>query len=351
MIQSLEGEVNATVTVPAKGAAYDFFRNHNIKVIAVNYPLDISDKNGISRFLSFIPRLCRDLTVYNKAINNICNFASECNIDIVHSNSSTVDIGFYVARRLGKPHIWHLREFQDLDFHFHPAYGWPHLLRQIRNSAASICITKAIQKHFGLENNKNSYQLFNAVRSEKDICYQPEKDKYFLLCGNLGKAKGCDLAIKAFSLFCSKHNDYRLKMVGSISPDNKNSLLNLAKSLNVDAFVDFEGYQTDVRKYYAKAAAFLMCSPNEAMGRVTVESMFYGCPVIGYNSGGTKEIIENGKDGYLFNNIEECAILMEQIINDKNISSIIHHAQKKAIEQFSEERYKDKILAIYNNAL
>lgn len=351
MIQSLKGKVNAIVIVPSKGSAYDFFYSHNIKVIDINFPLDISDKHGLKKFLLFFPRLCRDFIAYNKSIKNICNVISRYNIDIIHSNSSTIDIGYYVAKKSGKPHVWHIREFQNLDFNFNPAYGWPYLLNRIGESNATICITKAIQKHFRLEHKDNSYQIFNAVRSKNDVCYIPQKSKYFLVCGNLSKAKGCELAIQTFSIFNKKNHNYRLKFVGGISSTYKKELQTLAKNLDIDKLIDFEGYQTDTRPYYSKASAFLMCSHNEAMGRVTIEAMFYGCPVIAYNGGGSRELVKNGIDGFLFSSEKECANIMENIINDINIDKIIYSAQQKAINLFSEENYGNKIYAIYKKVL
>lgn len=351
MINSLRGKVNAFVIVPTKSEAYNYFKANNINVYAIAFPLDITDKHGLKRCISIIPRLFRDVVTYNKAIKQISNIVDKNSIDIVHSNSSTVDIGFYVAKKMNKPHIWHLREFQDLDFHFRPAYGWHRLLKIIKKSSATICITKAIQKHFGLENSKNSYQIFNAVRSQKDACFITDKDKYFLVCGNLSKAKGCEIAMRAFAVFNSKHSGYRLKFVGSITSMYKNELMQLAKSLNIDKFIDFEGYQAETKRFYCKASAFLMCSRNEAMGRVTVEAMFYGCPVIGYNGGGTKEIINNGTDGFLFSSQEECSALMEKVITDTNINQMILNAQQKAINLFSEENYGKKIYSIYQKVL
>lgn len=73
------------------------------------------------------------------------------------------------------------------------------------------------------------------------------------------------------------------------------------------------------------------------MGRVTIEAMFYGCPVIGYNGGGTKEIVQDGVDGFLFENVCECASLMEKMVENRDISKIVLQAQKKAKELFSEE--------------
>ncbi len=351
MIHSLSGKVNAFVIVPSKGKAYNYFKANNINVYVIAFPLDITDKHGLKRYISIIPRLFRDVVSYNKAIKQISNIVDKNSIDIIHSNSSTVDIGFYVAKKMKKPHIWHLREFQDLDFHFRPAYGWHRLLKTVKKSSATICITKAIQKHFGLENSKNSYQIFNAVRSKKDTCFITDKDKYFLVCGNLSKAKGCEIAIQSFAEFNSKHFGYRLKFVGSITSIYQNELMQLAKSLGIDKSIDFEGYQTETKRYYCKASAFLMCSRNEAMGRVTVEAMFYGCPVIGYNGGGTKEILNDSIDGFLFSSQKECSALMGKVITDANINQVILNAQQKAIDLFSEENYGKKIYGVYQKVL
>jgi len=40
-----------------------------------------------------------------------------------------------------------------------------------------------------------------------------------------------------------------------------------------------------------------MCSRHEAMGRVTVEAMSACLPVIGFDNGGTAELIEHERSG------------------------------------------------------
>ena len=95
-----------------------------------------------------------------------------------------------------------------------------------------------------------------------------------------------------------------------------------------------------------EATALLMCSRNEAQGRVTIEAMFYGCPVIGYKAGGTQEIIKDGVNGFWFDSIDE-AINKLNIIASNNIRSVIERSQKYVTTHFSEETYKQKILSIY----
>ncbi len=41
---------------------------------------------------------------------------ADLDFDIIHSNSSTISIGAYLAKKLGKPHVWHLRQFGGQDW-------------------------------------------------------------------------------------------------------------------------------------------------------------------------------------------------------------------------------------------
>ena len=95
-----------------------------------------------------------------------------------------------------------------------------------------------------------------------------------------------------------------------------------------------------------------MCSKNEAQGRVTIEAMFYGCPIIGFNSGGTKEIIKDGENGFLYDNEQEAVDRLELLIKDTSINdSLITNAHKTAINSFSIEKYGEKLNLIYQSLL
>jgi glycosyltransferase involved in cell wall biosynthesis len=50
---------------------------------------------------------------------------------------------------------------------------------------------------------------------------------------------------------------------------------------------------------YASADIFLFPSPTETFGRVTIEAMASGLPVVAANGGGTMDIVREGIDGHL----------------------------------------------------
>lgn len=102
--------------------------------------------------------------------------------------------------------------------------------------------------------------------------------------------------------------------------------------------------------FFAKAKAFVLPSLNEGLGRVVVEAMMYGCPVIARKTGGPTEYIVHGENGYFFSsNVELSSLLNKTVVEDQ--LPLIKTAQRFAVDNFSEEVYGEKILKIYREIL
>lgn len=271
-------------------------------------------------------------------------------IDIVHSNTSPNDIGVLLSRKLHAKHVWHVREFCNLDFHFNIYKGIPRLRKLINKADARVAISSAIKEHWKMP-NENTWVINNAIRKQGDACYIRRKEKYLLLSSYyLTDSKGARFAIKAFGLSGMTKDGFRLKLMGNCSNEYYEILCRTAREYNVLDFVDFVACQKDVKPYFANATAYIMASENEGLGRVTAEAMFYGCPVIAHATGGTLDLVKDGETGYLFNTIEECAQLIRKICR-KNQESMILRAQEFAINNLSQEVYGPKIMEVYNEIL
>ena len=102
----------------------------------------------------------------------------------------------------------------------------------------------------------------------------------------------------------------------------------------------FEGFVGNVEDIYRKLDVLLMCSRAEAFGRVTIEAMLRKVPVIGFDSGGTSELIEDGVTGFKFKNYSEVENALGVLITKPQESQrIINKAYETAKDKFSEERY------------
>lgn len=349
LLHSVKEEVHPIVILPKQGKVCDFFKEHGIKYYVVPFKLNIASSR--LRYLKYIPK--QILTFYKNhcAVKSLIKIVQEENIHLIHTNTSVVTIGFILSKKSGIKHIWHLREFQDLDFNFIPLTGWKKLRRMIQESDAIIAITKAIAEHFKVSSRKNCYIIHDAVRSIQDTCYIPNKEKYILFLGHITHKKGAEVALNIFVEFWKKHQDYRLYYIGPVSDEYKDHLKAIINKSGINENnVLFWGYKENVEEYLRKASALLMCSQNEAQGRVSVEAMFYGCPVLGYRSGGTQEIIQDGVNGFLFSDMEEAINKLTYITKNDN-KQIALNAIDYVKESFSEEMYGRKILYIYKSLL
>lgn len=349
LLNSVKEEVYPIVILPKRGKVSKFFEEHGIKYYIVPFNLNIASSR--LRYLKYIPKWILTFYKNNCAVKSLIKIIQKENIHLIHTNTGVITIGFILSKNSGIRHIWHLREFQDLDFNFVPFTGWKKLRQMMQESDAIIAITKAIAEHFKVSSKKNCHIIHDAVRSIQDTCYIPDKEKYILFLGHITHKKGAEVALNIFIEFWKKHQDYRLYYIGPVSDEYKDYLLKIINESGISKnCVIFWGYRENVKDYLKKASALLMCSQNEAQGRVTIEAMFYGCPVLGYKSGGTQEIIHDGLTGFLFTDIKDAIYKLTYIVQNNN-KDIALNAINYVKENFSEEMYGEKILSIYKSLL
>lgn len=350
LLESLDGTCYKPIVLVRKGVVRDLFTNHGYECISFPYQLTLARKTNIIKRKI---RLMLDNLVNNLCVLYLAYKFKNNKISIVHSNSTATDIGFYIAKKLKAKHVWHLREFLNLDFNTSPSKGWDDLYGKIYRSDYVIAITQKIYAHWKLYNCSNAKIIFDAVRSKKDITYQPQKEKFIIFCAaTLGDGKGADVAIKLFCLSELSTSGYRLKMIGSYTEDYKRKLDTIAAKYHQQDYIDYLGFKNDIAAYFVRASAFLMCSVSEALGRVTIEAFFYGCPVLGHNSGGTSELLKDGETGYLYDSEEEGARKLKLIIEKpQETQLIVQQAIKYAEQTFTTEVYGDKICNIYEYLL
>jgi len=127
--------------------------------------------------------------------------------------------------------------------------------------------------------------------------YLPQPDGAKLLYfGRLSTEKGVDVLIRALKL-----TDEKLDIVGR--GDDEDKLKALVKELSLENRVTFHGYLGGelLEKFKREAKAVILPSLwAENMSLALLESLAYGKLIIASASGGTPELIEDQKTGFLF---------------------------------------------------
>lgn len=125
--------------------------------------------------------------------------------------------------------------------------------------------------------------------------YKAPKQEYYVTLSRLAFKKHVDLLIET-----ANTTGIRLKVIGG--GRDEEALKKMAGPT-----VELLGYvpDKDFEKLFTGAKGFLFASEDEEFGIAPVEAMGYGVPVIAYASGGLKETVKHGKNGFLYKELSE----------------------------------------------
>lgn len=270
------------------------------------------------------------------------------NPDVIYTNSSVDAYSIWVSKFLDIKHIVHVREFMFEDFGAGFLFGKKAKRAYLKKSNKIICVSQAVSQAVFGSIPWNGKVIYNGVKSvsEAVIDREPYRKSNIRLgvVGNIDISKQQDWAIRMMPAILEKYPNVTLHIVGEKRCKYKQYLLKLIDDLNLKENVILEGYIDNIDIIYDRIDVLLMCSRNEAFGRVTVEAMQRYIPVIGYNTGGTAEIVLNNVTGFLFNNEQDLLEAVDAIINCPNkIGNMVHEAKKRADTIFSEQEYCNKV--------
>lgn len=274
--------------------------------------------------------------------------------DIIHTNVGPVDLGYRVAKSLGIPHVWHLREYMDKDFAMRPIPSYRAYVKQYLDpDNYCVAITDDIFRHFRLSGN--SVRIYNGVISGEDTVPKP-KSGYYLFAGSLCEAKGDFMLLKAFAEYVRLGGKTELWMAGPVSGERERELNDYAVSQGIRDKVKFLGYRSDVYSLMERARALVVPSRSEGFGRITAEAMYNHCLVIGRNTGGTKEQFDNGLSltgseiGIRFDEDGQLPhILLEE--ENKDREEMISRAYRTVMQLYTVKGNAEAVLAYYRRIL
>lgn len=172
--------------------------------------------------------------------------------------------------------------------------------------------------------------------------------------GRLSPVKNQILQIKTLHKLKQKIADVKLLLITGHSPDScdlKKQLLKQADELGVKDSLVLLDFRQDVPELLSIMDVFLSTSLTEGTSLVLLEAMAVGLPLIASDVGGNSKIIENGKNGFLFNLIDEkeIVLLMEKLNMDPFLRKNIGGNALKSSQNYSTENMCSKYLELYNS--
>lgn len=285
------------VIVPDRNGLYSVLVQMGIEVIDITYRNNTYPHyNSLKDILLFLPRLFARRLVNWNAVRKLYAQFSNSEISLVHTNVSVIDIGFRLAQRLHVPHVYHIREYGDLDFHeiYYPTSVAFHAMWC--KSSYSICITKHIQSHHGLTGDSKSVVIYNGIDVPPVDIDSLLKEDYFLFAGRIDESKGVHVLLEAYANYL-QHSSLQRRLVIAGDPDKMAYLKKLQrfiKEYQIENKVKFLGGRKDIYELMQHAIAIVIPSRFEGFGRCMAEAMMNGCLVVAHNTAGLKEQFDNG---------------------------------------------------------
>lgn len=167
------------------------------------------------------------------------------------------------------------------------------------------------------------------------------------MVGRINEAKGQHLLIKAVDVLVKQGLNVNAYFVGHPMEESYlDKLKKEVKDKDLEKNIHFLGFMKNPHHFYQICDAIVLASKRETFGLVLIEAMQVCTAVIGSNSGGVVEIIDDGKTGLLFEsqNYESLANEIKKLINNPSLTiNIAKSGQEKCNEKFSNELQFEKL--------
>ena len=170
-----------------------------------------------------------------------------------------------------------------------------------------------------------------------------------VMLARLHPVKQLDQAIEAFATVAKALPEARLEIYGRGAEER--DLSNLIRDLGLTGRVRLMGFTDRPDEVYRRASLCLMTSRFEGFGLVLVESMQYGCPVIGYDIRyGPSDLIEDGVSGVLVPAGDRAALasaIVATLSRPETLARLSAGARVRAID-FGEQAFAARWGALFN---
>ena len=272
--------------------------------------------------------------------------------DLIYTNTFTVPVGAFAAALLGRPHVWHIRELGYAHTRRVFDLGQRVTLSLMERLTALIlanseCVAARYRPTFGADRVAVVHQAVVPDRREVGPLSPKQGSFRGVAVGSISPNKRQEEAIEAVARLNREGRAVELLVIGRGDPVYERKLRDLSADLDMERRVTFLGEVPTAWPFIESADAVVHCSRYEAFGRVTVEGMLAGKPVIGARCAGTAELIRDGFNGRLYEMGDVTrltAILRELIERPEERARLGTTARDWAEEHFNEDRYGDALV-------
>ncbi|MFO8030431.1 MAG: glycosyltransferase family 4 protein, partial [Cyclonatronaceae bacterium] len=308
--------------------------------------------------------------------------------DIVYTNTIATPAGAFITEHLHpRPlHVWHARELpgsRDTAFGLFDLEKSKSFKIMARTADAFICNSQFLRDRLepllaganapapsprieviyngidepgvaGMGKNASEMAAQETTAPKRYTPKRNSQDIRIVMAGGISKVKNFEDAIAATGRMKEMGYPVRLEIFGEGSASYVKKLEKEIINSGMEDQIEMMGYREDMGAVFSQSDLLLITSRMETFGRVAVEAMLAGCPVISSDAGALPEIVRDGETGLMYptGDVDQLVQQICRLLESPGLrKSLIHNARGFARTNYSTGPFVDQIHAVLQNLL
>ena len=165
--------------------------------------------------------------------------------------------------------------------------------------------------------------------------------------GRLSEQKGMEYFINAVPGVIEKFPKTKFVIVGD--GEDKDKLVNMVKEKNMDEYITFLGYRSDIQNVMSQMDFIVLSSLWEGLPLTPIEAFSVGKTVVATAVDGTPEIVQNGINGILIKpkDIKEMVSNICYLLHNIDVIDRFQVSAKERYKEFSFEKLRMNYVEFY----
>lgn len=206
----------------------------------------------------------------------------------------------------------------------------------------------------GVSLSNGGFRKAGLVRREFGLS---DSMKVIATVANFRKVKNHILLLKGFKELLGELEEVKLLLIGqgyAHDPEgSENEVRQYIEQSGLSGKVIFTGYRSDVMDLLSIADVFCLTSHREGLPISMLEAMSCSLPVVGTNVPGIRDVVRHGKNGFLVEPDDPCAVkdaLLRILTDNQMLRDFGYESRKIARESYSLDQcaknYQDLFLRL-----
>lgn len=277
--------------------------------------------------------------------------------ELIHTNCDlSLPAAAEAAARTGTPLVAHVRDMLRSWFH-------PRILRALREVEAVVVASEMMAEWLGrhglsarvVPNPIGDGRLCRPLSSEERVSIRVSlgvADAFVIgVVGRLDAQKGIFDLVAAAKLLKGSWRRFVFLIAGRGDDRTESQLRRAVDEAGLSEHIRLLGYRDDVAEWLPALDALILPARGEAFGRVIVEGMLAGLPVVAYADGAAPELIENGRTGLLAapGDTADLADAISRLMRQPDVGRALGRAARQsARSRFAPEVIGAEMAALYD---